>query len=211
MKLKIFIYTLIFNAIFLTNCSTIKVSVSGKKEQIQDIKKIAILPIDMKVRPDMGPSFSNSLSIFFIQNNRIEIIERNKKEIDSILAEQKFSKTGLIDETTAAEMGKILGVDAILIGDGEAKETANSPIISNYKLKLINVENGVIIVGVIKEHGIEWTPWTITKFIIGFGYIWTKQELLETTSTPTLLSELTVKKILESMAAVEKQKKPGKD
>lgn len=44
------------------------------------------------------------------------VVERS--QIDKILKEQRFSLSGAIDESTAAKVGKLLGLNAIIIGDG---------------------------------------------------------------------------------------------
>ena len=48
--------------------------------------------------------------------NVYQIVERG--QIAKVLAEQGFSLTGIVDDTQAAEVGKILGVDAIITGSG---------------------------------------------------------------------------------------------
>ncbi|MCB1142469.1 MAG: hypothetical protein H7A24_14260 [Leptospiraceae bacterium] len=197
----------VISILLLSNCSTVSVSIAENKEQIQSIHKVAIIPFDFKGKENIGYEFANSLSIYFIQNNRIEIVERNKNQLDKIIQEQKFSRSGLIDEDTAAEMGKILGVDAILIGEGEAMTLGESKdIVNKFKLKLINVENGVIILGVIKNPGVEWTPGMVFKYIVGFTYIWNKSDLLVQSSHPDFISEVTVKKVLSAIGKVERKK-----
>ena len=40
----------------------------------------------------------------------------NRTQMQQILGEQAFAATGAIDESTAAKMGKLLGVEAVIIG-----------------------------------------------------------------------------------------------
>ncbi|AKG24724.1 CsgG/HfaB family protein [Calothrix sp. 336/3] len=49
-----------------------------------------------------------------VEGGNFTVIERSK--IDAILREQNFGLSGRVDATTAAQIGKILGVDTILIG-----------------------------------------------------------------------------------------------
>ena len=48
------------------------------------------------------------------RTNVFSLVERT--EIDKVLQEQNLSNSGLIDDTQAAEIGKILGIDAIITG-----------------------------------------------------------------------------------------------
>ncbi len=49
-----------------------------------------------------------------VQSGSYSVIERSR--IDAILQEQNLGASGRIDATTAAQIGKILGVDAIILG-----------------------------------------------------------------------------------------------
>jgi curli biogenesis system outer membrane secretion channel CsgG len=49
-----------------------------------------------------------------VQDGKYSVIERNA--LDKILAEQNFSNSDRADNATAAKIGKILGVDCIIIG-----------------------------------------------------------------------------------------------
>jgi curli biogenesis system outer membrane secretion channel CsgG/uncharacterized protein YgiM (DUF1202 family) len=48
----------------------------------------------------------------------------NRSQMQQILGEQAFAATGAIDEATAAKMGKLLGVEAVIIGGVNGYETS---------------------------------------------------------------------------------------
>jgi TolB-like protein len=50
----------------------------------------------------------------FVESRRFALIER--EQIEKIFKEKKFTQTGEVDAETARELGKILGVDYLLIG-----------------------------------------------------------------------------------------------
>jgi len=64
-----------------------------------------------KDRP--GKTYQNGFETDFYT-----IAERSR--INKIIREQKFSHSGLVDEKQAAKLGKLLGVDAIIIGTADA-------------------------------------------------------------------------------------------
>jgi curli biogenesis system outer membrane secretion channel CsgG len=63
---------------------------------------------------DVGKGISDLLVTKLVQDGKYSVIERNA--LDKILAEQNFANSDRADATTAAKIGKVLGVDAIIIG-----------------------------------------------------------------------------------------------
>src|SRR5436305_14970491 len=63
---------------------------------------------------DVGKGISDMLVQKLVQEGKYSVIER--KALDKILAEQNFSNSDRADSTTAAKIGRILGVDAIILG-----------------------------------------------------------------------------------------------
>jgi curli biogenesis system outer membrane secretion channel CsgG len=63
---------------------------------------------------DVGKGISDLLVQKLVQDGKYSVIERNA--LDKILAEQNFSNSDRADATTAAKIGKILGIDCIIIG-----------------------------------------------------------------------------------------------
>ncbi len=63
---------------------------------------------------DIGKGMSDLLVKHLVQDGTYSVIER--KALDKILAEQNFSNTDRADPSSAARIGKILGVDAIIVG-----------------------------------------------------------------------------------------------
>jgi len=63
---------------------------------------------------DIGKGVTDLLVRFLVENGTYSIIER--KALDKILAEQNFSNSDRANPTSAAKLGRILGVDAIIVG-----------------------------------------------------------------------------------------------
>ncbi len=63
---------------------------------------------------DIGKGICDLIVEKLVQGGKYSVIER--KALDKILAEQNFSNSDRADATTAAKIGRILGVDAIVIG-----------------------------------------------------------------------------------------------
>jgi curli biogenesis system outer membrane secretion channel CsgG len=63
---------------------------------------------------DVGKGISDLLVQKLVQDGKYSVIERNA--LDKILTEQNFSNSDRADATTAAKIGKILGVECIIIG-----------------------------------------------------------------------------------------------
>ena len=63
---------------------------------------------------DVGKGISDLLVKFLVQDGSYSVIER--KAMDKILAEQNFSNSDRANPSSAAKLGKLLGVDAIIVG-----------------------------------------------------------------------------------------------
>jgi curli biogenesis system outer membrane secretion channel CsgG len=63
---------------------------------------------------DVGKGISDLLVKFLVQDGTYSVIER--KAMDKLLAEQNFSNSDRANPSSAAKLGKLLGVDAIIVG-----------------------------------------------------------------------------------------------
>lgn len=63
---------------------------------------------------DVGKGISDLLTQKLVQDGKYSVIERNA--LEKVLSEQNFSNSDRADAATAAKIGRILGVDAIILG-----------------------------------------------------------------------------------------------
>lgn len=111
----------------------------------------------------MGKKVEGVTYIKGFKTDMYTVVERS--QIEQVLKEQRMGLSGIIDENTAAQVGKLLGLDVILIGDVEY-DVKNEYPSSNYvgfdgkskttychirsvtvqaSLKIISVETAIII------------------------------------------------------------------
>lgn len=64
--------------------------------------------------PNVGKAAADLLITKLVQDGNVTVIERSA--IDKLIAEQNLSNSDRTDPTTAAKLGRILGVDAIVMG-----------------------------------------------------------------------------------------------
>jgi curli biogenesis system outer membrane secretion channel CsgG len=105
-------------------CTLLALVVSGVAQQPHK-KRVAVLDFDYgTVRSyvaqiwgtdqDVGKGVADLLVQKLVEDGKYRVIER--KQLDKILAEQNFSNSDRADASTAAKIGRVLGVDAIIIG-----------------------------------------------------------------------------------------------
>jgi curli biogenesis system outer membrane secretion channel CsgG len=63
---------------------------------------------------DVGKGISDLLVTYLVKDGSYSVIER--KALDKIMAEQNFSNSDRANPNSAAKIGKLLGVDAIIVG-----------------------------------------------------------------------------------------------
>ena len=102
-------------------CLSLAVAVSHGQQK----KRVAVMNFDYAtvqnsvsaifgVNQDIGKGIADLLVDKLVNDGTYSVIER--KMLDKIIAEQNFSNSDRADPTSAAKIGKILGVDAIIIG-----------------------------------------------------------------------------------------------
>jgi curli biogenesis system outer membrane secretion channel CsgG len=84
---------------------------------------------------DVGKGITDLLVTGLVKDGSYSVIER--KALDKILAEQNFSNSNRADSNSAAKIGKILGVDAIVVGSitefgNETKKTGIGGVGGNW-------------------------------------------------------------------------------
>lgn len=91
----------------------------------QDKKRVAIMNFDYATvttavaeifgsNQDVGKGIADMLVDRLVNDGKYSVIER--KALDKLIAEQNFSNSDRADPSSAAKIGKLLGVDAIIIG-----------------------------------------------------------------------------------------------
>ena len=101
---------------------------------------IAVLPFESKgLGDDIGNmDLLDKLITGFVNSKRFKVIER--AQLDKILAEHKLGMSGILDASTAAEIGKGIGVDAVVVGS--VTRSGNSVSVD---ARLIDTESAAII------------------------------------------------------------------
>lgn len=72
------------------------------------------LPFAESNTPNLGKAAADLLITKLVQDGNVSVIER--AAIDKLLTEQNFSNSDRTDPVTAAKLGRVLGVDAIILG-----------------------------------------------------------------------------------------------
>uniref|UniRef100_A0A7C4Y5L1 Tetratricopeptide repeat protein n=1 Tax=candidate division WOR-3 bacterium TaxID=2052148 RepID=A0A7C4Y5L1_UNCW3 len=101
--------------LFFAGCSLPVVTfetIKPPEVSLGNVTKIAVA--EFEGERGSGTQASYKLTEYLTQTQRFTVLEREK--IDKILQEQGFSLTGAIDQATAVEIGKLLGVDALIFG-----------------------------------------------------------------------------------------------
>ncbi len=120
-----------------------------KKEQAkkQSLKLVgerlglAILPFENKgASRDLGDIVLDKMITALVNKERFKILER--AQLEKILEEQQLGQTGIIDVNTAAQIGKGIGVDAMILGSVAVAQNGSVSI----DARVIDTESAKIIV-----------------------------------------------------------------
>jgi hypothetical protein len=102
---------------------------------------VAVLPFENKgASRDLGEIILDKMITVLWTQERFKVMER--AALNQVLAEQSLGQSGVLDATTAAEIGKGIGVDAIVIGSVAAAPSGALSI----DTRVIDTESAAIIV-----------------------------------------------------------------
>ena len=110
----------------------------------QTSKTIIILDFEYKYKgiPLTGKDFASwipaQIQAALVKSPYITVVERNK--LNEVLKEQALSQTGIIDESTAIKVGKIIGAQKILMGEYQCNVKERYSISS----RLVDIETGTV-------------------------------------------------------------------
>ena len=116
----------------------------------QQKKRVAVLNFDYGTvqssvaaifgnNQDVGKGISDLLVQKLVQDGKYSVIERNA--LDKVLGEQNFANSDRADSSTAAKIGRILGVDAVIVGSitqfgrDDKNTTVGGGVLGNYGSK----------------------------------------------------------------------------
>lgn len=103
----------------------------------------------------LGDGASDMMTTALVKTRKFDVIEREK--LKSILKEQKLGETGLVDQSRAAQMGKLLGAQFVVVGSiteyGMSKQSGGVAGISGSKtiyrtsvdIRIIDATTGKIV------------------------------------------------------------------
>ncbi len=90
-------------------------------------------------------AITDTISTKLIQSGKFRFTDRTK--VDAILKELQYQSSGLVEESTMAQLGKQIGAEFMLYGNFSAIEKTAGRVKDLYykfTLKLLNVETGII-------------------------------------------------------------------
>jgi len=181
--------------ILFAACSSIDVALT--KGSLPEFDRIAVLPFTVK-NASWGDEFTDSVQAQLMKQTGTTVVER--AQLKKILKEQQMSQSGLVDDSSAVNIGRLLNVKYIIVGTGTAlKGRSDQNLIDTFSLKILDVETGAVVMNIRKEPGTEWTPWLRTKYTMGFFYFWTRKEIFLESSTYDHIAKQMVLRIAENL------------
>jgi len=112
------IYLLIASIFIFTGCSQRVAVTSFKPAEVNEatnMKKISVLGFSND-RIGFASQLETELSKKTVNGQKYFTV-LNRNEVNSIIDEQKFQHSGLVDKDTSVKLGKILGINGIISGD----------------------------------------------------------------------------------------------
>lgn len=132
--------------------------------------RVAVLPFkDAYGHPGSGEAATEAMTTRLLSIPAYDIIERSA--LDNVIKEQAFASSGAIDPKTASELGKLLGVDSIVVGVvtewQERHQLIFPPAKATVSARMVNARTGAVEWS--GDYSLGWQP---IKWLAFFPPIW---------------------------------------
>lgn len=112
---------------------------------LPDRPRIAVLPLELAGYGDEDitvarQNWRNMVESGFLENS-FRVVDR--EIVDNILHEQHFQQSGAVSTTTSVEVGKILGINLVLIGTVRVMASDGSKF--HVELRIVNVQSAELV------------------------------------------------------------------
>jgi len=107
-------------------------------QSTKDILAVLDFEGNDKLKGKVDLKMSDMLTTSLVKTGRFDIVERNK--IDRVFKEQQLGLAGIVDEMSAAEVGKILGAEYVVFG---SITSATRSDIDKFGYILVRIEVGI--------------------------------------------------------------------
>jgi TolB-like protein len=112
---------------------------------LPDRPRIAVLPMELAGYADedltvVRQNWRNMVESGFLENS-FRVVDRDL--VDNILKEQHFQRSGVVNTTTSVEVGKILGINLVLMGTVRVLAADGSKF--HIQLRIIDVQSAELV------------------------------------------------------------------
>jgi len=119
-KYKIIHFTFILVLIlFLSNCAPRMITYETFRPPKYDVIKVKTLGVldlaPYQDQADSGKIIANAIVSKLFPTGFYKLVERS--QLERIIRENQFNLSGYVDEKTASEIGKLIGADAVVVGE----------------------------------------------------------------------------------------------
>jgi TolB-like protein len=103
-------------------------------------KTVAVYGFDVNGRPNdsFAEYATEKLTHELVEGGKLKVVERSR--IDRVMKEQEFSQSGAVDADYAARIGKLLSVDAVIIGTIRVTDSG-----IEFIARMVQSESGIIV------------------------------------------------------------------
>ncbi|MDH5718325.1 MAG: CsgG/HfaB family protein [Spirochaetia bacterium] len=136
----------LFTFFVLYSCSSFDV-VANKNTSVKEVKRIAVFNIKNISQTD-GANLAEFIGVEFLRHG-YDVVERSI--LESIIKEQSLSQSGLVDDQTAAKIGKLAGADTVVIGSGKYSNGKLEVLV----IKLVSAETSSVLLAAQSEEALS--------------------------------------------------------
>ncbi|MBJ6723514.1 CsgG/HfaB family protein [Geomesophilobacter sediminis] len=143
----------------------------AQRPRLNGMKRVAVLELkNCTASPDASEKVVGPFTAGLMETGRFDLVERNR--IDKVIQELKLGMSGLVDTKTAKEAGRMLGADAVIVGEVTNYQVEVKPFEYKYsrdKTDLMPLPPGEKTPTIVTVPA-ETRTYTVDKYYVSVGF-----------------------------------------
>ncbi len=147
---RISVYWVVCLLPWVSGCFSKVVTIRGVEpgmKEIVGINRLAVIDFTYREKPETGRDIANMVVAELNQSGGFDVVERSA--VAKVLEEQKFGTSGMVDTATISSIGRLLGVDGVVVGEVTAYDAGSKALGKDasvgVNIRLVNVQSAKVI------------------------------------------------------------------
>lgn len=167
-------------------------------EEASKLPAAVVLPITVHGNSRISTQFTDSITLELIRSEKFDVVDRDR--LKTVLQEQGFGQSGLVNPDRVSQIGRIVGADFIFVGEANIENFTDADgknhrdLIERCTIRIIDVETSTVFAVIRKSPGTSWDWGYRMMYAIPLTLIWNSEDIhIKSTRYDTIAGQVVQK------------------